>query len=285
MLNEFNFIFNNDQIHIEFDQNNMTWFYGPEIAKVLEYDSPHHMYRIVLDNERREFNTRHNSAGIPSRGNPNIIIINEPGLYRCIFNSRSPRAVEFQNKVFYDILPSIRQYGAYIDPDTRAQLQQDPNYINNLVNKITELENKPHNKLMTAPVDKSFGIDKRFEDLKVMNREQFKYIKDNANYVTLGQAVAEENGDITIDMLAHILQKKGYPTGTNRMYEELRNDGFLNKYNGLYNHPNQSTIDAGLMRWCTVTDATGIYNKVFITPKGQEYFINFYLNKLVENKN
>ena len=81
MLNEFNFIFNNDQIHIEFDQNGIAWFRGPEIARVLEYEHPAHMYRMLDDNE---MNMVHFVDHIPSRGNPNIVMINEFGLYHYL---------------------------------------------------------------------------------------------------------------------------------------------------------------------------------------------------------
>ena len=258
MLNEFNFIFNNDQIHIEFDQNGVAWFYGPEIAKVLEYDRARNMYRMLNENEKGAHKV--STLG----GMQNIVIINEPGVYRCIFNSRSPRAVEFQNKVFYDILPSIRQYGAYIDPDTRAQLQQDPNYINNLVNKITELENKPHNKLMYTLVDKTQYPFNSYENMK--------------------KCLLDSEEDITVATLAKILCNSGYPTGEHKLYEELRNDGFLIKYGPDYNMPYQNLVTSGLIKIVKNSnydpDNGGKYYGLMITPKGVEFFINHFVSKL-----
>jgi len=203
MLNEFNFIFGNDQIHIEFDKSGIAWFYGPEIAKVLEYEHPAHMYRMLSSNE---MNTVHKVDRIPSRGNPNIIMINEPGLYRCIFNSRSPRAVEFQNKVFYDILPSIRRYGAYIDPETRAQLDSNPNIIHDLNTRITELENQPKpNKQMYVLVDEHVrrhkeeinrlkGINNKLNKTnEYISNERDNYIISDRNNMKHGLELAQEN--------------------------------------------------------------------------------------------
>ncbi len=42
-----------------------------------------------------------------------MIFINEPNLYRCIFQSRKPEAEKFQNWVTSEVLPQIRKTGAY----------------------------------------------------------------------------------------------------------------------------------------------------------------------------
>ena len=39
--------------------------------------------------------------------------INEPNLYRCIFQSRKPNALKFQDWVYEEVLPSIRRTGKY----------------------------------------------------------------------------------------------------------------------------------------------------------------------------
>lgn len=42
-----------------------------------------------------------------------MICINEPGLYRLIFQSRKPEAEKFKRWVFHDVLPQIRKTGSY----------------------------------------------------------------------------------------------------------------------------------------------------------------------------
>ena len=193
MLNEFNFIFNNDQIHIEFDQNGIAWFYGPEIARVLEYTRPHDMYRMLLNNEKGAHKVR--TPG----GLQDIVTINESGIYRCIFNSRSPRAVEFQNKVFYDILPSIRRYGAYIDPETRAQLDANPNLIHDLTSRIAELENRPKPNVQMYVLNEKH-IKRHKEELKRFKDANNELSKDNVrisnerdNYIVMDHDTIKHN--------------------------------------------------------------------------------------------
>lgn len=43
-----------------------------------------------------------------------MYFVTEPDLYRCIFQSRKPRAREFRDWVFNEVLPSLRATGAYV---------------------------------------------------------------------------------------------------------------------------------------------------------------------------
>lgn len=40
--------------------------------------------------------------------------INEPNLYRCVFQSRKKSAIQFQDWIFEEVLPSIRNNGGYL---------------------------------------------------------------------------------------------------------------------------------------------------------------------------
>lgn len=53
-------------------------------------------------------------AVLTNGGNQQMIFIDEPNLYRCIFQSRKVEAELFQNWVFEDVLPSIRKTGGYL---------------------------------------------------------------------------------------------------------------------------------------------------------------------------
>lgn len=53
-------------------------------------------------------------AVLTNGGNQQMIFIDEPNLYRCIFQSRKNEAEQFQNWVFEEVLPSIRKTGGYI---------------------------------------------------------------------------------------------------------------------------------------------------------------------------
>jgi prophage antirepressor-like protein len=46
-------------------------------------------------------------------GKQEMLVVNEPGLYRLIFQSRKPEAERFKTWVFNEVLPQIRRSGAY----------------------------------------------------------------------------------------------------------------------------------------------------------------------------
>lgn len=73
-----------------------------------------------------------NGAGIhkmyisfPS-GKKEVTFINEPNLYRIIFRSNKAEAVEFQNWVFEEVLPTIRQTGQYLQNTQQIAPLVDP---------------------------------------------------------------------------------------------------------------------------------------------------------------
>lgn len=71
----------------------------------------------------RVVKTRLNKKGVSSvytlteGGRQNLTFIDEPNLYRCIFQSRKKEAEAFQDWVVEEVLPAIRKTGGYIPAD------------------------------------------------------------------------------------------------------------------------------------------------------------------------
>jgi prophage antirepressor-like protein len=62
--------------------------------------------------------------------NREVTFINEPNLYRVIFRSNKKEAIDFQNWVFEEVLPTIRKTGSYsltINAEQQQQIQQAVN--------------------------------------------------------------------------------------------------------------------------------------------------------------
>lgn len=95
-------------------------------------------------------------------------------------------------------------------------------------------------------------------------------------------SVASSHTSILIGELAKILKANGYETGQKRLFEILRQDGFLIKRNGSdFNMPSQKSMELGLMeiKESTINNADGsvrLNKTTKITGKGQIYFINRY---------
>ena len=68
--------------------DNEPWFVAADVCKALEIGNPRQAVSRLDDDEK--LNTVINSDGI--RGNPNMTIVSEPGLYSLILRSRKPEA-------------------------------------------------------------------------------------------------------------------------------------------------------------------------------------------------
>jgi prophage antirepressor-like protein len=82
------------------------WFVAGDVCDVLGIVNARDAIADFPDTEK---NTVVINDGIP--GNPAKNVVNEPGLYRLIFQSRKPEAEKFKTWVFNEVLPSIRRTG------------------------------------------------------------------------------------------------------------------------------------------------------------------------------
>ena len=96
-------------------------------------------------------------------------------------------------------------------------------------------------------------------------------------------ALEESKESILIGNLAKILRQNGVEIGQNRLFEWLRNEGYLIRCRGeRWNMPTQDSIERGLFEVKTrVIDNTDGSSKVVrttkVTGRGQIYFVNIFL--------
>lgn len=97
-------------------------------------------------------------------------------------------------------------------------------------------------------------------------------------------AVAASHTSILIGDLAKLLKQNGYETGQKRLFEQLRQEGFLIKSGSSKNMPTQKAMELELfeVKETSITNPDGsvrITKTTKVTGKGQQYFINRYLDK------
>ncbi len=92
------------------------WWVLADVCQVLEIENSRNVAARLDEDEK---NTVHLTDGI--RGNPNMTIINESGLYKVILRSDKPEAKKFTRWVTHEVLPAIRKTGQYhVSPKTAA---------------------------------------------------------------------------------------------------------------------------------------------------------------------
>jgi len=185
--------------------------------------------------------------------------VSESGLYNVILRSDKPEAKKFKRWVTHEVLPAIRRHGAYVTPTKLEELMNDPDAW---IKVLTALK----------------------EERAAKKRLQLQAAEDKPK-VIFADAVSVSEGTILIGELAKILKGNGIEIGQNRLFERLRQDGYLIKRKGTdYNAPTQRAMELGLfkVKETAITHSDGhvtISKTTKVTGKGQQYFINLFLGE------
>nr|DAE02748.1 MAG TPA: KilAC domain protein [Siphoviridae sp. ct39g3] len=124
--------------------------------------------------------------------------------------------------------------------------------------------------------------DKTIDTLKEENK---KLIEDNERMrpkEIFADAVKASDSSILIGDLAKILRQNGVDTGQKRLFEQLRNEGYLMKTGSSRNMPKQKYVANGFfqIKETVISNPDGsvrMTKTTKVTGKGQQYFLNKYL--------
>jgi len=237
------------------EENGKVFFSGNDVAKSLGYVKPHnaisaHCKGVTLKQGNDELGRPQQMSFIP-----------ESDVYRLITHSKLPSAERFERWVFDDVLPTIRKHGAYV---TNAKLEEIMNDPDSWIKLLTALKTERQEK----------------ERLQIQSEQ-------DKPKVVFADAVTVSDTAILIGELAKILKGNGIDIGQNRLFERLRQEGFLIKRKGTdYNAPTQIAMELGLfkVKETAITHSDGhvtISKTTKVTGKGQQYFINRFLGRSV----
>lgn len=181
-------------------------------------------------------------------GKQKMTVINESGLYALVFGSRLKSAQRFKHWVTSEVLPAIRKTGSYQAPQGKELLA------------LAVLE-----------------AQKTIE-------EQSKAIERMKPKVIFANAVETSHTSILIGDLAKLLKQNGVETGQKRLFDWMREKGYLIKRKGSdWNMPTQKAMNMKLfeVKESTVNNPDGsvrINRTTKVTRRGQTYFVNKFLD-------
>ena len=232
------------------DEGGKVLFCGSDVAKALGYTNPNK----AINDHCRAITKRYT----PISGKmQEINFIPEGDVYRLITHSKLPTAQQFESWVFDEVIPSIRRNGAYMTDSTLEQALTSPDFLIQLATKLKE------------------------EKAKRVELEA--QVEQDKPKVLFAQAVETAHTSILIGDLAKILKQNGVQTGQKRLFEQLRQEGYLMKGGSSHNMPTQRAMEMGLfeVKESTINNPDGsirINKTTKVTGKGQTYFINKFLS-------
>lgn len=110
-------------------------------------------------------------------------------------------------------------------------------------------------------------------------------VEEDRPKVLFADSVAASKNSILVGEMAKLLKQNGVDTGQNRLFDTLRNKGYLIRRQGTdYNMPTQKSMELGLFEIKeTVINHSDGHTSVTKTPKitgkGQQYFVNMFLGE------
>lgn len=237
------------------ERNGEPWIFAKEVCEALGYSN---ISKALL-------NVREKWKGITSRdtlkGKQSVSIINEAGLFALVMKSKMPKAVEFQDWVCEEVLPSIRKHGLYATGE-----------------KLEEMLSDPDTMILTLQALKAEREKRKALEAKAA---------EDAPYAYFGRCVEVSEGCILIGEFAKILAQNGMETGQNRLFEYLRNEGIMGRHGNRHNVPAQEYIEAGYFRltYRVIQRSDGSQQSKptpYLTPRGQIWLMK-RLGLTIEN--
>ncbi|CFW68943.1 TPA: phage repressor protein/antirepressor Ant [Streptococcus agalactiae] len=242
--------------------DNEPYFVGKDVAEILGYTNSKDALKNHVDSDDKQILQRSQNATleIPNRG---LTIINESGVYNLIFaaakQSANPeikeKAQKFKRWVTSEVLPTIRKHGMY----ATDELLDNPDFAIATLQKLKE--EREAKKLLEAQIE--------------ADRPK----------VLFADAVSASKSSCLIGELAKILKQNGINIGQNKLFQWLRANGYLISRRGeSWNQPTQKSMQLGLfeLKKTAINHSDG-HTTTNVTPKvtgkGQQYFINKFLNQ------
>lgn len=230
-------------------------FLAKDVAEWIEHSKASMMLEGIDEDEKLK------ETIFTSGQNREMWFLTEDGFYEVLMQSKKPIAKKFKKEV-KKILKDIRKHGMYATETTIDNILNDPDFGIRLLTELKEEKAKR----------------------KAVEEEN----KNNKPKVIFADAVATSQTSILVGELAKILKQNDIEIGEKRLFKWLRNNGYLIKRNGSdYNMPTQKSVDLGVIeikeRAINNPDGSVRVTKTpKVTGKGQQYFINKFLNNKEE---
>ena len=242
------FNFENQQIRTEVI-NGEPWFVGKDVADVLGYAKPLNAIAMHVDNDDSLKQGVIDSMGRMQQA----IFINESGMYALVFGSKLETATRFKKWVTSEVLPSIRKHGAYATENVLEQAIGNPDFMIGLLSSLKSEQEARKKAEQTIEAQRPKAL--------------------------VGEMLEVSQNSVSVKKLATILKQNGINTGQNRLFDWMRENGYLvSRYGSSRNMPTQRAMDLGLfeLKPASYFRNSGVMETDYtplVTGKGQAYFL------------
>ena len=231
------------------------WFVAKDVCEVLELGNPRQALATHVEEDEKGVQKMDTPGG-----EQEMSVINESGLYALVMRSNKPEAKRFRKWVTSDVLPTIRKHGAYMTPAKLEEVLLHPDTLIKLAQNLKDEQEK------RAALEAQAEADRP--------------------KVLFADSVTASKTSILVGDLAKLLRQNGVQIGQNRLFQWLRENGYLIRRKGdSFNMPTQSAMENGLFEVLERTHSNPdgsirITKTPKITGRGQMFFINVFLKEV-----
>ncbi len=234
--------------------DNEPWFVGKDVATALGYKNTADAIGKHIDTDDKL------TSQIAIAGQRrDVVVINESGLYALILGSKLESAKRFKRWVTSEVLPAIHHNGGY----------------------IMGQENLSDSELMAKAI---LVAQKTIEHKNQIIEQQKAKIEQDRPKTIFADAVSASHTSILIGDLAKLICQNGYQIGQKRLFQWMRDNGYLMVSGSSRNMPKQKYVEQGLfeIKESNVQNPDGsvrITRTIKVSGKGQLYFVNKFLGQ------
>ncbi len=231
------------------------YFVANDVARALGYKRP---ADAVTAHCKGSVKHRYLTDG----GEQELKVIPEGDIYRLTVRSKLPSAEKFEKWVFDEVIPSIRTNGGY----------------------IAGQETLSDDELMAKAI---LVAQKTIEHKNQIIEQQKAKIEQDRPKTIFADAVSASHTSILIGDLAKLICQNGYQIGQKRLFQWMRDNGYLMVSGSSRNMPKQKYVEQGLfeIKESNVQNPDGsvrITRTTKVSGKGQLYFVNKFLGQEAE---
>lgn len=231
-------------------EDGVIWCVAKDIAEALEYSEGSNPTRLFANvPEVWKGVKRIHTPG----GEQEMLCLTENGVYFFLGRSDKKKALPYQMWIAGEVVPSIRKHGMYATPA-----------------KVQDILNDP---------DAFIGALQAYKAEKEKREALEAKVEEDKPKVLFADSVATSKNTILIGSLAKILKQNGIDIGPVKLFEWMRQHGYLIAQRGeRWNMPTQRSLQMKLfeVKESVTTNPDGslmVHFTTKVTGKGQLYFV------------
>lgn len=234
------------------EEDGKVLFCGSDVAKALGYAKPQDAVKAHCPHAVKQgvgVQTGIRADGSPALQTVEMSFIPESDLYRLVFSSKLPTAEKFTDWVTGEVLPSIRNHGAYMTPETLEAAILNPD---TMIKLCTALKDEQDKRKALEAANAALTVDNTIMQPKAA---YFDDLVDRALNTGIRET-AKELGVKEKDFVKFLLDKR-------YLYRDKK--GKLQPYA-------QYADDLFVLKECFNEKTQWAGTQLLVTPKGRETF-------------